>query len=54
MDTLSIIFLFFVALVLISVQYTLNKILVEIRKINKSLDYLKDKGDKSAREFTFK
>lgn len=54
MDTLFIVFLFFLALVLVSLQYTLNKILVEIKNINKSLDYLKNKGDKSAREFTFK
>lgn len=40
----EVIIVFIFIMILISIQYTLNKILMEIKKLNSLLPYLKYKG----------
>lgn len=52
MDTKYIVGIFFLVLVLVSIQYTLNKILVELKTMNNKLDNAYKREVKDERKYT--
>lgn len=55
MTNIQITIIFFLILVLVSIQYTLNKILVELKKINIKFDtLLNKKGGNDGEEYSVK
>lgn len=50
MKSLEILIIFFIILAIITIQYTLNKILCEIRKTNLYFEWFIEKGEKNEKK----